>query len=59
VERTSAYGHPVTLINYRHDPQHLIAVLAETGFDVHAQLHRSVQGTESTPQAVLLARRQS
>lgn len=59
VERTSAYGHPVALTNYRHDPRHLSAVLAETGFDVHVQLHRSAEGAEPTPQVVLLARRES
>ncbi|GGK11195.1 methyltransferase [Pilimelia anulata] len=59
VERTSAYGHPVTLTSYRHDPQYLIAVLAETGFDLHAQLHRCAEGAEPTSQAVLLARRRS
>lgn len=59
VERNSAYGHPVTLTNYRHDPQHLIAMLAETGFELYAQLQRSAEGPESTPQVVLLARRRS
>ncbi len=57
VERTSAYGHPVTLTNYRHAPKHVITVLDEAGVDVHAQLHRGAEGVEKTPQAVLLARR--
>ncbi|GAB7191160.1 class I SAM-dependent methyltransferase [Kineococcus sp. NUM-3379] len=57
VEHTGVYGHPVTLTNYRHDPQHLVAVLAGAGFDVHAQLHRGAEGAESTPQSVVLARR--
>ncbi|PPK98323.1 methyltransferase family protein [Kineococcus xinjiangensis] len=59
VEITSAYGHPVELTNYRHDPQHLIVVLAEAGFDVHAHLHRGAEGVERTPQSVLLARRRA
>ena len=57
IERSSAYGHAVTMINYRHDPRHLIVVLEAGGFDVHTQLQRSAEGTETTPQTVLLARR--
>lgn len=57
IERASAYGHPVTLTNYRHDPEHLGAMLTEIGFDVQARLHRSAEGTEPAPQVVLLARR--
>ncbi|MFC3385518.1 hypothetical protein ACFOHP_26835 [Couchioplanes caeruleus subsp. azureus] len=59
MERTSAYGRSVSLTNYRHDPQHLIAVLAGTGFDVHAQLHPHAEGAEQTPQVVMLARRRN
>jgi SAM-dependent methyltransferase len=57
VKRTSAYGHSVALTNYRHNAQHLVAVLSEAGFDIDAQLHRSAEGGESTSQCVLLARR--
>lgn len=57
VDRSSAYGHAVTLTNYRHAPQHVVAVLDADGFDVHTELHRSPEGVERTPQSVLLARR--
>jgi SAM-dependent methyltransferase len=57
VERSSAYGHAVTLTNYRHAVQHVSAVLDAGGFDVRTHLHRSGEGAETTPQAVLLARR--
>ena len=57
VEHTGVYGHPVALTAYRHDPQHVAAVLEEAGLVVHARLHRSAEGIEKSPQAVLLARR--
>lgn len=57
VERSSAYGHEVSLTSYRHDPAHVAQVLRAGGFDVRAQLHRAAEGMETTPQAVLLARR--
>jgi ubiquinone/menaquinone biosynthesis C-methylase UbiE len=56
VERSRAYGHAVTMTNYRHAPQHMIAVGAG-GFEIHTQLHRAAEGMEETPQTVLLARR--
>ena len=57
VERSRAYGHTVTMTTYRHQPQHLIAILDAGGFDLHTQLQRSAEGAETTPQTVLLARR--
>ena len=39
-----------------HD-QHVVAVLDAGGFDVHTRLQRLVEGAETTPQTVLLARR--
>lgn len=57
VDRSSAYGHAVTLTNYRHAPPHVVAVLDAGGFDVHTRLHRAPEGVESAPQCVLLARR--
>lgn len=57
VDRTSAYGHPVTMTSYHHDPQHLVDVLVGGGFDVHAEVHRAPEGRETAPQSVLLARK--
>ncbi|HXH77455.1 class I SAM-dependent methyltransferase [Nocardioides sp.] len=56
-ERAGAYGHPVAMTNYRHAPQHVVDVLDASGFDVHTRLQRAPEGSETTPQAVLLARR--
>lgn len=55
VERSTAYGHTVTMTNYRHAAQHVISVLETGGFNLHTQLHRSPEGVETTDQAVLLA----
>lgn len=57
VHRTMAYGHAVSVANYRHDPDHVVDVLEAHGFDVHAQLYRAAEGAEKTPQAVLLVRK--
>lgn len=57
VERSTAYGHAVTLTSYRHDPELLVTVLTEVGFDVRARLRRCAEGAERTPQAVVHARR--
>ena len=57
VERSTAYGHTVTMTNYRHTAQQVISMLDTGGFDLHTQLHRSPEGVETTHQAVLLARR--
>jgi ubiquinone/menaquinone biosynthesis C-methylase UbiE len=55
VQRSAAYGHTVTMTNYWHAAQQLISVLDTGGFNLHAQLHRSPEGVETTHQAVLLA----
>lgn len=57
VDRTTAYGHTVTLTNYRHDPDHVVDLLEAHGFDIHARLHRAAEGAEKTPQSILLVRR--
>jgi SAM-dependent methyltransferase len=55
VERSTAYGHTVTMTHYRHAAQQVISVLDTGGFNLHTQLHRSPEGFETTHQAVLLA----
>lgn len=57
VERFTAYGHSVTMTNYRHVAQHVLSVLDSSGFNLHNQLHRSPEGVETTHQTVVLARR--
>ncbi|MCW2832280.1 MAG: class SAM-dependent methyltransferase [Nocardioides sp.] len=56
-ERAGSYGHPVSMTNYRHAPQHVVDVLDASGFDLHARLQRAPEGSETTPQVVLLGRR--
>lgn len=51
VDRSEAYGHPVTLTSFRHDPDHVRDVLAAAGFDVAAPSTRGAQGHERSPQA--------
>ena len=53
---TSAYGHPVTMTSYRHDPAHVAAALTEAQFALHTRVHRAPYGVEQVPQAILLAR---
>ena len=55
LERSTAYGHTVTMTNSRHAAQNVISVLDTAGFNLHTQLHRSPEGVETTHQAVLLA----
>jgi SAM-dependent methyltransferase len=55
VERSTAYGHPVTMTNYRHAAEHVISLLEAGGFDLHTRLHRSPERAETTHQAALLA----
>lgn len=57
VDRSSAYGHPVELTNFRHDPADVVAALEVNGFCVEVRLHRSPEGRETQPQAMVLARR--
>lgn len=58
LERSTAYGHTVTMTNYRHAAQHVISLMDAGGFNLHTRLHRSPEGVETTHQAVLLACRQ-
>jgi len=57
VERSTAYGHTVTMTNYRHAAHNVVSMLDTGGFNLHTQLHRSPERVETTHQAVLLARR--
>lgn len=57
VERSTAYGHPVAMTNYRHAAQHVIWALETGGLNLHTQLHRSPEGLETAQEVVLLARR--
>lgn len=57
VDRTRAYGRPVTMTNYRHEPEHVTEVLRGHGFGFHAGFRRVAEGVETTPQSMLLVRR--
>lgn len=57
VDITSAYGHPVALRNYRHDPAFVARALEDHGLRTHMLMSRAPEGTEKAPQAILLAER--
>lgn len=57
VDGDTAYGQPVRMTNYRHDPHLVVEVLEAEGLDPHVELHRGPEGDERAPQALLLARR--
>lgn len=58
VHRNEAYGHAVSLDNYRLSPDHVAELLGAAGFFVHGRLFREPDGRfESTRQAYLMARR--
>lgn len=54
-----AYGHAVSYDAYRLDPDLITAQLAEAGFELTVRAQRSAVGKEPTPQAYLIARRES
>ncbi|WBB65198.1 class I SAM-dependent methyltransferase [Micromonospora sp. WMMD812] len=59
--RTEAFGQPISLTLRRRRPEQVAALLTEVGFQLRARLVREPEpyagGTESTPQAYLVARR--
>jgi SAM-dependent methyltransferase len=58
VERQEAYGHAVSLVNYRLSPDHIADQLGKAGLDVHTRVFREPgAGFETVPQAYLMARR--
>ena len=54
---THAYGHAVSVETHRFTPALIAGHLADAGFSVIAQMTRQARTQETTPQAVLLARR--
>ena len=59
IDRSSAYGRSVTMTNYRHDADRVSELLEDHGFRTHARLSRAAEGTEKSPQSILLAQRSS
>lgn len=57
VDRTSAYGHAVSMTNDRHRPEHVRDALIRAGFEIHVHVLRAPEGAETTPQCLLLARK--
>lgn len=56
VHRSDVHGRPVSLANYRHDPDEVARCLTAAGFDVTARAVRAPESAhESTPQAFILA----
>lgn len=58
VQREEAYGHQVSLENYRYSPDWVTQALARAGLHVHTRMVREPEGQfEKTQQAYLLARK--
>jgi SAM-dependent methyltransferase len=56
VQKGKAYGHAVSLDNYRHSIERVAGLLGEAGFVVHAHARREpMYGFEKTPQGYVLA----
>lgn len=55
VDHLEAYGRPVALTSFRHDPDHVRDVLTTAGFDVAAPSTRAARGHERSPQAFVTA----
>jgi SAM-dependent methyltransferase len=56
VDRTEAYGKPVSLTSYHHDPDYVARRLTDAGLQVRSQTRREPEFThEKTPQAFLTA----
>ena len=56
VQLREAYGHHVSLVVHRRQPDLVSALLADAGLAVHTRLIRDPEGREKSPQAYLLAR---
>ncbi|MBS9532954.1 class I SAM-dependent methyltransferase [Mycobacterium sp. M1] len=52
-----AFGEPVDLTFHRRTPEFVATLLAQANLRVHSRLIREPEGTESTPQAYLIARK--
>jgi SAM-dependent methyltransferase len=52
-----AYGHDLSLDVYRFPPESVADLLGHSGFEEVAQLVRTAEGLEKTPQAYVLARK--
>ena len=60
VDRDEAYGHAVSLVNYRLAPDTVEELLGKAGIDVHTRVLREPQyAFERTPQAYLMARKRA
>ncbi|WP_432844657.1 class I SAM-dependent methyltransferase [Amycolatopsis sp. CA-161197] len=56
---THSYGHDISLYAYRLDPDFITGLLTDAGFTMEARLVRARGPREKTPQAYLLARKES
>ena len=48
MSESSGYGHDVSFINYRHQPEHVATAIDDAGFDVLVRLTRAAEGRESS-----------
>jgi SAM-dependent methyltransferase len=57
--RDEAFGKPVSLDWYRHQPDEVTALLRDAGFDTWATAVKAREGEEKTPQAIMIARKRA
>jgi len=55
-QMTMAYGHPVSMVSYRLDPDQIGAVAEQAGLSVSARLVREPEGREQVSQCTMLLR---
>ncbi|MGN9775487.1 class I SAM-dependent methyltransferase [Micromonospora sp. H33] len=55
--RDEAFGKPIRLDWYRHRPDQVAHLLRDSGFEMWVTAVKEAEGTERTPQAVLIARK--
>jgi hypothetical protein len=55
--RDEAFGKPVALDWYRQQPDEVAQLLRDAGFDLWATVVKESQGTEKTPQGIVMARK--
>jgi SAM-dependent methyltransferase len=56
---TEAFDHAISLDFHRRRPEHVAALLSETGLEVRAQAMREPEPGERTPHAYLIARKRT
>lgn len=57
LHRDEAFGKPVSLDFYRQQPDDVVHLLREAGFEPWSTVVQQAQGTDTTPQGIVMARK--